>query len=220
MMRLMVAVRELTGAGSRRIDDRAFRQLQRDRPEAAAVGRDARIGDGAQRVAGSPPGCPTARQLNGPRTCGLEPVKSTVMAPSPTVTATSMRMRLVELDAVVVEKVDGAVGALRNRAQGLARHGLRSIEQLGEDRGELVVAVGIGQRGQPAHADRAGRDLRHQIAFERLRDAHVAPQDLQQRVVELRPPSRSFSGGSRMPSWNISVALVGTEPGVMPPTSW
>ena len=39
-------------------------------------------------------------------------------------------------------------------------------------------------------------------------------------VVFIAPASRSFSGGMRRPSWKISVALVGTEPGVMPPTSW
>ena len=91
---------------------------------------------------------------------------------------------LVELDAVVVEEVDGAVGALRDRAQRVARHRLGAVEQLGEDGGEMIVAVGLGERRQAAHADRAGRDLRHQIAFEGFRDAHVAAQDLQQRVVE------------------------------------
>ena len=48
----------------------------------------------------------------------------------------------------------------------------------------MIVAVGLGQRGQAPHPDGAGRDLRHQIALERVGDAHIAPQDLEQRVVE------------------------------------
>ena len=43
----------------------------------------------------------------------------------------------------------------------------------------MVVAVGLRQRRQTTRADRAGGDLRHQVAFERVRDAHVAAQDLQ-----------------------------------------
>src|SRR5256885_12098624 len=39
---------------------------------------------------------------------------------------------LVELDAVVVEKIDGAVDARRNGAQGLTRHRLRSEEHTSE----------------------------------------------------------------------------------------
>jgi len=37
---------------------------------------------------------PEGTQLIGPFTCGLDPVKSQCIVPLPTVTATSMRMRL------------------------------------------------------------------------------------------------------------------------------
>ena len=67
---------------------------------------------------------------------------------------------------------------------------------------------------------RAGGDLGVEIAHERVGHADVLAQHLEQRFVEARRASRSFSGGMRMPSWKISVALVGIEPGVMPPTSW
>ena len=142
---------------------------------------------------------PDGTTLNGPRTCGEEPAKSTVMAPSPTVTATSMRMRRSRSMPSLSRKSTCAVGALRNRAQRVARHRLGAVEQLGEDRRQMIVAVGVGERGEPPHADRAGRDLRHQVALERVRDAHVAPQDLQQRVVELHRRRAASAAGAGCP---------------------
>ena len=37
---------------------------------------------------------PDGTQLNGPRTCALDPVRSQIISPSAIVTATSMRMRV------------------------------------------------------------------------------------------------------------------------------
>src|SRR5262249_4742802 len=90
----------------------------------------------------------------------------------------------IELDAVVVEEIDGAVRAFRDRTQRIARHRLGTIEQFGKDGGQMVAAVGFRERRKAARADAAGGDLRHQIALERMWNADVAPEDFQQRIVK------------------------------------
>ena len=45
-------------------------------------------------------------------------------------------------------------------------------------------------------------------------------QSMSTRVWLMRPASRYLRGGMRIPSWKISVAFGGTDPGDMPPTSW
>ena len=74
VMRLIVEVRALTGAGSSRVDDGALRQAQADRPEAAAIGRN--VGSVRARTAKHAAASePDGTQLSGPRTCGLVPVE-------------------------------------------------------------------------------------------------------------------------------------------------
>ena len=91
-MRLMVAVRELTGAGSLGLTiepSGSFSVIGRKQPPLVVMLGSVMARRAKQLAARLPEGT----TLKGPRTCGEEPAKSTVMAPSPTVTATSMRMR-------------------------------------------------------------------------------------------------------------------------------
>ena len=53
--------------------------------------------------------------------------------------------RLVELDAVIVEVIDEAIGALGDGAQRLPGHRFRPLQEFVEDRGQLIVAIALGE---------------------------------------------------------------------------
>ena len=182
-MRLMVAVRELTGAGSLGLTiepSGSFSVIGRKQPPLVVMLGSVMARRAKQLAARLPGGHDVERPAHLRRGAGEIDSHGAVADRDCDLDANAA----VEVDAVIVEEVDGAVGALRNRAQRIARHRLGAVEQFGENRGQMIVAVGVGERREPPHPDRAGRNLRHQVALEGFGDAHIAPQDLQQRVVE------------------------------------
>ena len=179
----MVDVRALTARRFLRIDDGALGQAQLDRPEAAAVGRDGGVGEGAHGEArrGQRTGRHAIERSLGLRTGALE-VELDVAALHRDGDLDADR--LVELDTVIVEVIDEAIGSLGDGAERLAGHDLRTLQEFVEDRGQLVVAVAVGELGQPAPRHRAGRDLGIEVAHHRIGYAHILADHLDQRVVE------------------------------------
>ncbi|MEJ0067798.1 MAG: hypothetical protein WDO24_02600 [Pseudomonadota bacterium] len=91
--------------------------------------------------------------------------------------------RRVEIDAVIVEEIDVAEGALRQRLDGGPRHHLGAAQQLAEQDRQRVLAMAVGELANAPRADRAGGDLSVEIAHEHVRDADVLAQHAHQRVV-------------------------------------
>ena len=93
VMRLMVDVRALTGAGSTgltRLPSGRCNEIGRKQPALVGIAGSVRARMAKQAAAKDPDGT----QFIGPRTCGDVPVKSIWIPDWPMVTATSMRMGL------------------------------------------------------------------------------------------------------------------------------
>ena len=138
VMRLMVEVRALTAAGSCGLTIVPLgRRSVIGRKQPPLVGM---VGSVSARTAKHAAASePDGTQLSGPFTCGLVPVEVELDVAALDRDRDLDADRLVELDAVVVEVVDEAVGALGDGAQRLAGHRLRAVQQFVEDRGQLIV---------------------------------------------------------------------------------
>ena len=111
--------------GLERIDDAALRQLERDRPEAAGIGRDRGIGDRAHGVAGRRERArrhAIERPAHLRRGAGEVAVEGAVLHRHRDLEADAF----VEIDAVIVAEVDIAVGAGRDASAAPPASGSRS----------------------------------------------------------------------------------------------
>ena len=112
------------------------------------------------------------------------PVKSISIAPSLQGDRDLDADRPVQLDPVIVKKIDKAIGALGDARSARLVISFRPPQQLLDDHRQLIVAISLGEFRDAADADRAGGDLRVQIADHRIRDADVAAQQRQQCFVQ------------------------------------
>ena len=206
VIRLIVAERAFTGAGERGLTRLPSGKVRRDRTEAAAIVRDRRVGDRPHGEAGS------GEAARRHAVDGAARLRARAGEVEMDVAVVDRHRDLdaqppVELDAVIVEVVDMAVGARRDLAQRRARHRLGAVDQEPEGAHQAVVAVFLRRLLQADAGDPAGGDLRVEIAHEDVRDAHVLAQDRSDHRVERRRPAPSGSRGMRKPSWKISVAF-------------
>ena len=81
-------------------------------------------------------------------------------------------------DAVVVEHVVEAVGAVRQRADGVTHEGFGAIRQRTEGFSDGGVAILVEQAVQPTFAQRQGAKLALQVTPVRQRQARVGGQDV------------------------------------------
>ena len=123
-------------------------------------------------------------ELMAPFTCGAEPVKSAIRR-SPVDRDGHRDRDRVGVDAVVVHPVGERVGAVGHGGDGVARQALGLVEQRGRARGEALGAVLLGQLQVAALAGEAGGHLRAHVAQHLARHAHVAVDQLEQRVHRL-----------------------------------
>ena len=168
-----------------RIDQAALRQMERERAEAAAVVGNAALGI-RHRTHGEARGGIRSGRHAVERPAHLRRGAGEI-AGHPAVGDRHRDLdahQPVQLDAVVVEVVHMAIGARPQAAQRLARHRLGAVQQFVEQRQQFVAPEVAGQLAKPSRADRAGGDLRVDVAHQHVRHAHVLPQHRDQRVVQ------------------------------------
>ena len=110
-----------------------------DRPVAAGIGGDGRVGRRHQRVEHGRAGGGEAWRCSGPCDCGLQPDRSTVISSPATITLAWMRIGCVG-DAVVVDVVLELVGAVGDAADHRAHAGLGRVEHLLQRALEALLA--------------------------------------------------------------------------------
>src|SRR4029079_9565610 len=164
------------------------------RTEAAAVVWNGRVGDGAHGEACSgehPPGDAVDWALHLPARVGQVEMDGAVADGGGDLDPDAR----VDIDAVVVEVVDGAIGAGLQVPEGGARHGLGAVEQDREGREQRVVAELRGRLAQAHSGDLAGGHLRVEIPHEDVGDAYVLAQHGRERLVE-HARARPGDGGN------------------------
>ena len=126
---------------------------------------------------------------------------------------------VADVDAVRAEVVGERGGAVGPGRDLLPDEPLGVVDQRVHQLGERLRAVPLGERDERALGDRAGGDLRAEVAERHPRDADVRLDDLEDVLDRLALGVEACSQGRRMPSWKISVLSQALEPGSRPPTS-
>ena len=154
-------------------------------------------------------------QLNGPATCGLEPVKSTVIAPSSSVIAISTRIGWSRLMPSLSEWPTARYvpAGMRRELGARAALGLLHVDARGLEHG--VAPVAGEDLAEVRLAGAAHRDHRLHVLERAALDADVAADDAHHFLVQLAPArsgartgSAGPPGGSRWspPAWSSAPA--------------
>ena len=185
-MRLMVEVRELTGAGSRGLTRLpSGRRSSIGRKQPPLIGIDG--SDIASTAKYAPAQAPEGTQLKGPRTRGARAREIDRHPVARDLDRDFDADQLVKIDPVVVEPVHVGIAPVRKALDGAPHELFGAGEELTGERGKTVRPVAIGELRHPARADRARRDLRVEVAHERLRHPHVEAEEIDEGAVDLAP---------------------------------